>query len=33
MLSAVCPPIVGRMASGFSASMTFSTHSGVRGSM
>ena len=33
MLRAVCPPMVGRMASGFSRSMTFSTHSAVRGSM
>jgi hypothetical protein len=32
-LSAVCPPMVGRMASGRSFSMTRSTHSGVRGSM
>jgi hypothetical protein len=31
--SAVCPPIVGRMASGFSFSITRSTHSGVMGSM
>ena len=33
MLSAVCPPIVGSSASGFSRSITRSTHSGVSGSM
>ena len=33
MLSAVCPPIVGNNASGFSRSMTSSTNSGVTGSM
>ncbi len=32
MLSAVCPPMVGRMASGFSRMMIFSTRSGVIGS-
>ncbi len=32
-LSAVCPPMVGRMASGFSIAMIFSTNSGVIGSM
>ena len=31
--SAVCPPIVGSSASGFSRSMTSSTNSGVTGSM
>ena len=32
-LRAVCPPIVGRRASGFSRSMTLRTQSGVTGSM
>ncbi len=32
-LSAVWPPMVGSNASGFSRSMTFSTHSAVMGSM
>jgi len=33
VLSAVCPPIVGRRASGFSLAMIFSTKSGVIGSI
>ena len=33
VLSAVCPPMVGRSASGFSRMMIFSTMSGVIGSM
>ncbi len=33
VLSAVCPPIVGRRASGFSLAMIFSTNSGVIGSI
>ena len=32
-LSAVCPPMVGSRASGFSAAMIFATNSGVIGSM